>query len=104
MNNTCRQSCPTARCNASSTRHLRKRDSLPDHCPPEKNTCEKTSLQSAKSGAGEQFPPLDCKAKAGAKGMFCSQTPVEKKGWGVRVETLIELKFPNSSCSSLSSY
>ena len=34
---------------------------------------EEISLQSAKSGAGEQFLPVDCMAKARVKGMFFSQ-------------------------------
>ena len=34
------------------------------------------SLQNTKSEAGEQFLPLDCRAKAARKGMFFSQTPV----------------------------
>ena len=42
----------------------------------EKKTLGKRSLQSAKSGAGEQLLPLDCRAEAGLKGVFCSQTPV----------------------------
>ena len=37
--------------------------------PPEKKTLGKTSLQSAKSGAGEQFLPLDCRANAHIKGV-----------------------------------
>ena len=42
--------------------------------PPEKNKYGKTSFKSTKSGAGEQFPPPDCKAKARAR-VLLSQTP-----------------------------
>ena len=44
--------------------------------PPEKKTCGKLSLENTESGAGEQFLPRDCLAKARATGVFCSQTPV----------------------------
>ena len=44
--------------------------------PPEKKTIGKISLQSTKSGAGEQLLPLDCKARAHLEGMFVSWTPV----------------------------
>ena len=37
--------------------------------PPEKNEVRKISLQSAKSGAGEQFLPLDCRAELDPKGV-----------------------------------
>ena len=40
------------------------------------NTCGKTSLQSAKSGAGEQFLRLISMATVRPKGMCFSQTPV----------------------------
>ena len=33
-------------------------------------------LQNTKSGGGEQFLPLDCRAPAGVKGMYFSQTLV----------------------------
>ena len=38
--------------------------------PLKKNTCEKMSFQIAKSGAGEQFLSLDCRARAPTKGVF----------------------------------
>ena len=38
--------------------------------PPEKTACEKTSLQSTKSGAGEQFLLLLCMARARLKGVL----------------------------------
>ena len=44
--------------------------------PPEKKTCGKSSFQSTKSGAGEQFLPLDCFAKARAKGFFFTDTGI----------------------------
>ena len=44
--------------------------------PPENDTLGKVSLQSTKSGAGEQFLLLDCRAEARIKGSVCSQTPV----------------------------
>ena len=43
--------------------------------PPDKKTGGKRSFEKTKLGAGEQFLPLDCRAKAGAQGVF-SQTPV----------------------------
>ena len=46
--------------------------------PLEKNMLRKTSLVSAKSGAGEQFPTLDCRARARLKGVFFSQMPVSQ--------------------------
>ena len=47
--------------------------------PPENTTHCNISFQSTKSGAGEQFLLLDCRARACAKGMFFSQTPVQSK-------------------------
>ena len=44
--------------------------------PPKKKTREVISFENAKSGAGEQFLLLDCRARACAKGVFISQTPV----------------------------
>ena len=38
-----------------------------ENTPPEKKTLGERSLQSAKSGAGEQFLPLDCRPKARLK-------------------------------------
>ena len=38
--------------------------------PPEKNTGGEISFESTESGAGEQFPPLDCKVDAHVKGVF----------------------------------
>ena len=38
--------------------------------PPERKTLGTISLKSTKSGAGEQFLPLDCMAKAGRKERF----------------------------------
>ena len=38
--------------------------------PPGKNILVKTSFQSTKSGGGEQFLPLDCRATARAKETF----------------------------------
>ena len=44
--------------------------------PPEKRTLGKIGFRSTKSGAGEQFLPLECKAKACAKAVSFSETPV----------------------------
>ena len=44
--------------------------------PPEKDSLGKIGLQNAKSGAGEQFLPLDCRAEVHLKGVLFSQTPV----------------------------
>ena len=44
--------------------------------PPEKKALGKIGFQSTKSGAGEQFLPLDCMATGRVKGMCFSQTPV----------------------------
>ena len=44
--------------------------------PPEKSTHRNTSFQSTKSGAGEQFLLLHCRARACAKGFVFLQTPV----------------------------
>ena len=44
--------------------------------PPKKTTGGKLSSQNKKSGAAEQFPLLDRKAKARVKGVLVSQTPV----------------------------
>ena len=41
----------------------------PSHTPPEKNNDGKAGFQGTKSGAGEQFPPQDCRAKAPTKGV-----------------------------------
>ena len=43
--------------------------SVKKHTPPEKNRHWNISFQSTKSGAGWQFPPLDCRARARLKGM-----------------------------------
>ena len=43
--------------------------------PPKNSTLWKTGFQSTKSRAGMQFLPLDCLAKARAKGPCLSQTP-----------------------------
>ena len=45
--------------------------------PPEKKTLRKIGSQSGKSGAGEQFLPLDCKAEVHLKGVLF-QTPVSQ--------------------------
>ena len=39
-----------------------------ENTPPEKTTRRKISCQSTKSGAGEQFLPLDCRATVSARG------------------------------------
>ena len=44
--------------------------------PPGRKTLWKIGFQSTESGAGMQFLPLDCLAKARAKGVFFPQTPV----------------------------
>ena len=44
--------------------------------PPEKRTRENVGFESAKSVAGEQLSLLDCRARACAKGVLISQTPV----------------------------
>ena len=44
--------------------------------PPDKKTRENTSFENNESGAGEQLLLLDCRARACAKGVFISQTPV----------------------------
>ena len=43
---------------------------------PEKKTSEHIHFENAKSGAGEQLLLLDCRARACAKGVFMSQTPI----------------------------
>ena len=67
--------------------------------PPEKKTCEHISLENTQSGAGEQFLLLDCRARACAKGVLISQTPVwygiqaglqSQKGGSDRNRTVIE--------------
>ena len=70
------------------------------HIPLEKKACEKVSLESTESGAGEQFPPLDCKAKARVKGMLLSQTPVA--GWAPGIVfNLMALNCPNVNVNEL---
>ena len=44
--------------------------------PPEKNTHGNLSFKNTKQGAGEQFLPQNCMAKAFGKGVCFSQTPV----------------------------
>ena len=44
--------------------------------PRENDAHWNVSLQSTRSGAGEQFLLLDCRARACAEGLFFSQTPV----------------------------
>ena len=44
--------------------------------PPEKRTRRKISFKHTKSGALSQFMLQVCRATAGIKGVFCSQTPV----------------------------
>ena len=45
--------------------------------PPEKTALGTTSLNNAKSGAGEEFLLLFSRAEAHIKGMFFSQAPIE---------------------------
>ena len=47
-----------------------------NNTPSQKTTLGKMSFRSIKSGTGEQFLPLNCRAMAGTTGMFFSQTPV----------------------------
>ena len=46
--------------------------------PPDKKTGWTISLESIKSGAGEELLLLSCRAKAHVKGMCCSQTTVSR--------------------------
>ena len=46
--------------------------SMKEDTPPEKKALGKTSFQRTEEGAGEQFLPQDCRAKARVKGVFCS--------------------------------
>ena len=57
--------------------------------PPEKNTLGTPNLKNTKSGGGEEFMLLSCRAEAHAKRVLCSQTPGIKVvgfhrqwGWG----------------------
>ena len=50
----------------------------PQNTPPERSTHWNISPQGTESGAGEQFLLLDCSARACAKGVVFSQTPVSK--------------------------
>lgn len=43
--------------------------------PPDKNNLGIISFRSTKSGSGEPFLLLECRAKARQKGVFVSQTP-----------------------------
>ena len=52
--------------------------SVNNNTPPKKKAAGKMRLQSTKSGAGYPFLPLDCRAKASQKWVFCSQTPVSQ--------------------------
>ena len=47
--------------------------------PPERKPQRNISFWNIKSGDGEQFLLQDCRAKADAKGVICSQTPVYKR-------------------------
>ena len=65
--------------------------------PPDRKTCGKTSLKNTKSGAGEQFLLLDCRAKARQHIYFLSQTPVAsmdetQAALGQRVGQRLKLK------------
>ena len=51
---------------------------------PENDKHRNVSFQIANSGAGMQFLLMDCRARACAKGIFLSQTPVESDGRGLR--------------------
>ena len=46
------------------------------NAPPEKNTLEHISFKNTKSRAGEQFLPLDRRARACAEGVCISQAPI----------------------------
>ena len=48
--------------------------------PPKNHTRWSVSFQKTKSGAGEQFLLLDCKARACAKIMFLSGTGIKRRG------------------------
>ena len=50
--------------------------SVQKHTPPDKKTGWKFSFENTKSGAGLQLLLLGRMAKARAKGIVCSQTPV----------------------------
>ena len=67
--------------------------------PPEENTLVTVSLKNTKSRAGEEFLLLDCKAKAGRKGVF-SQTPVSCTAYGRKecsVTSMPSSPFPQPS-------
>ena len=50
--------------------------SVNKNTPPDWKTDGEASFEITESGAGGQFPTLDCKAKAHVKGTCFSQTPV----------------------------
>ena len=51
----------------------KENDVCANDTPPENKTIREMSFQSTKSGAGEQFPPLDSMARARLEGAFLSQ-------------------------------
>ena len=61
--------------NTRAARHTYGTGVCEKNTPPEKKALGKISVQSTKSGAGEQLFSLGCRAEARAKGVFL-QTPV----------------------------